>query len=136
VEKITPKSHPAEIRQMQKLAKLLKLEDAEAPRLSPDALMKMKDKVENVMAAVDSRFSSFAPRKAGNTHAAYQVKLGMLAEVPAVIEELNGVLGQPFVKEVLPRLYEACRMHRSLHPHFREEAKARREQAAIPTSRA
>ncbi|NBO19479.1 MAG: hypothetical protein EBV03_09700, partial [Proteobacteria bacterium] len=136
VEKITPKSHPVEIRKMQKLAKLLKLEDAENPRLSADALMKMKDRVEHMLAAVNGRFGSFAPHTPGNTHVSYQLKTCMLAEVPAVIEELNGVLGQPFVKEVLPRLYEASRMHRSLHPHFREDAKARREQAAIPTSRA
>lgn len=132
ISAITPRSPSRELRYMQKLAKLLKLEGADKLHLSDDDVMRMKERVEHFVAVTSSRVSSFLPEKPGSNYTAYQIKAGMLAEVPAVIEELNGVLGQPFVKEVLPRMYEACRMHRSQHPHFRQEARQRREESSRP----
>ena len=120
LKNITPKSHPAELKEMKHLAQLLQMDEADKASLSPDEIMKLKTSLLEAIDTVQSRMATVMPRPEDNgVHMAYGSNLSQMVEAPAVIEELKGMLGKGFVKEVLPQLYEACRYHRSHHPAMR-----------------
>lgn len=117
VKNLNVKSHPAEIKEVKHLANLLKIDGADKPVLSAAELENIKTNVLEALDHIQKRMKTVMPKPKEKTgHVAYDSNMSKMLEAPAVIEELNAVLGKDFTRKVLPRLQEACRYHHNSHP--------------------
>lgn len=118
VRHIESHSNADDLRQVAQLGEALHHADAKNCQHDSVALMRLKADLLLCFDSVQERIHTVLPRENAHVHDAYSTQFAQLTEAPAVMEELKGVLGRRFVKDVLPGLYEACLHHRQTHPEF------------------